>query len=115
VLHGREIDVAWRLASGALDLQPRKAAVDGLVDRGRRIDRFAVRPHPFVPTLAEQPVGLLQHGRGLGSHLSRLRCEDVCHRTRLAELLAQSLAVAAGKGRRVMLRGHPAALVFKRE
>jgi hypothetical protein len=27
----------------------------------------------------------------------------------------QSLAVAAGKGRRVMLRDHPAALVFKRE
>jgi hypothetical protein len=41
--------------------------------------------------------------------------QAVCHRTRLAELLVQSLAVATGKGRRVMLRGHPAALVFKRE
>ena len=66
-------------------------------------------------TFAKQPVGLLQHRLGLGPHLGRLRGEDVGHRTRLAELLVQSLAVAAGKGRRVMLRGHPAALVFKRE
>jgi hypothetical protein len=35
---------------------------------------------------------------GLGSHLGRLRSEDVCHRTRFAELLVQSLAVAARKG-----------------
>src|ERR1700681_396799 len=110
MLHTGQIDVARRLAAGTPDLEPGKAAVDGLVDGRRRVDRFAVAPHPLVPAFAEQSVGLLQHGLGLGSYLSRLRSEDVCHRTRLAELLVQSLAVAARKRRRVMLRGHPDAL-----
>ena len=43
MLHRREVDVARRLAPRALDLQPGKAAVDGLVDGRRRIDRLAVR------------------------------------------------------------------------
>lgn len=46
--------------SGKSDLQPRKAPVDGVVDRGRRVDRLAVRPHPLVPTLASERVGPFQ-------------------------------------------------------
>ena len=103
------------LQRAQLDLQPGEAAVDGLVDGRRRIDRFAVAPHPLVPTFAKQLVGLLDHRLALGPHLGRLRGQDVGHRACLAELLVQSLAVAAGQGRRVMLRGHPDALVFKRE
>ena len=102
-----EVDVARRLAAGAPDLEPGKAAVDGLVDGRRGIDRLAVRPHPLVPAFAEQPVGLLQHGLGFGPHLGRLRGEDVGHRARLAEFLVQSLAVAARQGRGVMFRRHP--------
>jgi hypothetical protein len=30
MFHGCEVDVAWRLATRALNLQPEKAAVDGL-------------------------------------------------------------------------------------
>jgi hypothetical protein len=107
VLHGGEIDVARRLAAGALDLQPRKTAVDRLIDGRRRIDRLAVGPHPLVPAFAEQPVGLLHHRLGLGPHLGRLRREDVGHRTRLAQLLVQGLAVASGEGRGVVFRRHP--------
>ena len=43
----------------------------------------------------------------LGPRLGRLRGEDVGHRPRLAEFLVQSLAVASGEGRRVVLRRHP--------
>ena len=49
VLHGGAVDVARRLAAGALDFRPWEAAVDGLVDGRRRIDRFAIGPHPLVP------------------------------------------------------------------
>jgi hypothetical protein len=83
--------VARRLAPGALDLQPWKAAIDGLVDGGRRIDRLAVAPHSFVPALAKQLVGLLDHRFALSPHLRGLRGQDAGHRT----FLVQSLAVAA--------------------
>jgi hypothetical protein len=76
MLHGGEIHVARRLATGAPDLKPGKAAVDGLVDGRRRVDRLAVRPHPLIPTFAQQSIGLLQHALGLGPHLHRLRCQD---------------------------------------
>lgn len=52
LLHRRQIDVTRRLAARTLDLEPWKASVDGLVDRRRRVDRFAVRPHPLVPRLS---------------------------------------------------------------
>ena len=52
VLHRGQIDVARRLAAGAPDLQPRKAAVDRLVDGRRRVDRLAVGPHALVPAFA---------------------------------------------------------------
>jgi nucleotidyltransferase/DNA polymerase involved in DNA repair len=38
----------------------------------RRVDRFAVGPHPLVPAFAKRAVGLLQEGLGLGPHLGRL-------------------------------------------
>src|ERR1700721_3149749 len=41
VLHGRKVDVARRLAAGALDLKPWEAAVDRLVDGRRRLDWLA--------------------------------------------------------------------------
>ena len=49
MLHRGEVDVARRLAAGAADLQPGEAAIDGLVDGRRRVDRFAVARHPLVP------------------------------------------------------------------
>jgi hypothetical protein len=39
------------------------AAVDCLIDRWRRIDRLAIRPHQLVPAFAEQLVGLLDQRR----------------------------------------------------
>ena len=107
MFHGCEVDVAWRLAARALNLQPGKAAVDGLVDRRRGVDRLPVGPHPFVPTLAEQPVRLLDECFALCPHLGRLRGQYVGHRTRLAELLLKGLSVTSGEGRRVVLRRHP--------
>jgi hypothetical protein len=107
VFHRREVDVARRLAPRTLDLQPGKAAVNGLINRRGRIDRLAVGPHPFVPAFTEQPIGLLDQCFALGPHFGRLRCQDVGHRSRLAELLVQSLAVTSGEGRRVVLRRHP--------
>jgi hypothetical protein len=82
-----EVDVARRLAPGAPDLQPWKAAINGLVDGRRRIDRLAVAPHPLVPAFAEQPICLLKHGLGLRPHLGGLRGEDVGHRPRFPKLL----------------------------
>jgi hypothetical protein len=58
-LDRREVDVARRLAPRALDLQPRKAAVDGLIDGGRGINRLPVALHSLVPAFAEQLVSLL--------------------------------------------------------
>lgn len=107
MLHRRKIDVARRLATRALDLQPGKTTVDGLVDGRRRIDRFAVRPHPLVPAFAEKPVGLLDQRFALGPRLGRLRGQNIGHRARLAELLRQSLAIAARQGRGVVFWGHP--------
>src|ERR1700733_15860589 len=46
MLHRCQIDVARRLASRALNLQPGEAAVDSLVDGGRWVDWLAVTPHP---------------------------------------------------------------------
>jgi hypothetical protein len=91
MLHRGEIDVARRLAAGALDLQPGGAAVDCLVDGRRWVDRFALAPHSLVPAFAEEPVGLLKHGLGLGPHLRRLGGQDPGHRTRLPSSLFSAL------------------------
>jgi len=42
VLHRCEVDVARRLAARAPDLKPGVASIHGLIDGGRRIERFAV-------------------------------------------------------------------------
>jgi hypothetical protein len=110
VLHRRQIDIARRPATGALDLQPGKAAVNGLVYGRRRVDRLAVAPHPLVPAFPEQSVGPLQHSFGLGPQLGRLCGEDAGHCTRLVELLAESLTDVSGKGHGVVLRRHPGIL-----
>ncbi len=76
---------------------------------GDGLDRLAIGPHPLVPRFAKQPVGLLQHGFGLGPHLGRLRSERGCWSSRVpAELLAQGFTVAAGQGHGMMFRRHPA-------
>jgi hypothetical protein len=80
MLHGSEIDVARRLAAGALDLQPRKTAVDRLVNGRRRIDRLAIRPHALVPGFAEQLVGLTDEGFAFGAGFGGLPREDRRHR-----------------------------------
>jgi len=69
MLKRREIDVIRSHASGALDLQPWEAAVDGLVNGGRRVDRLAIAPHPLVPAFAEKLNGLLDQRSALGTHL----------------------------------------------
>lgn len=95
MFHRREVDVARRLAARAPDLEPGEASVHGLVDSGRRIERFAVAPHALVPAFAKQPVSLLDHRIALGPHLRRLGSQHVGHRACLAELFCQSLAIAA--------------------
>jgi hypothetical protein len=52
-------------------------------------------------------VGLLDQRFTLRQHLRRLRGKNAGHRARFPKLLCQSLAVAARKGRGVMLRRHP--------
>lgn len=71
MLPRREVDVAWRLAPGAPDLQPRKAAVYRPVDGGRSIGSPS-GPHPFVPAFTEQPVGLRDNRFALSPHFGRL-------------------------------------------
>jgi hypothetical protein len=107
VLQRREVDIAGGFASRTLNLQPGEAAVDGLVDGRRRINRLAVAPHPLVPASAEKFVGLLDQRFALRPHLGRLGGKDAGHHPRFPELLGQSLPVTARKGRRMIFRGHP--------
>lgn len=53
-----QINITPGLAARALDFQPRITTVDRLVDGRRGIDWLAVRPHAFVPALAEKAIGL---------------------------------------------------------
>jgi hypothetical protein len=101
-----QVDIAGRLAARAPNLQPREATVDGLIYGRRRVDRFAVAPHPLVPAFAEKFVGLLDHRFALCPYLRRLCGKDPGHRAGLSQLLCQSLAVAAGQGRGVVFRRH---------
>src|SRR3954451_3681640 len=87
-----QVDLALGPAARALDLEPRVAAVDALVDGRRRIDRPAVGPHLLVPGFAQQLVGRPDQGRAFGPGVGRLRGEDRGHRTGPPELLGESLA-----------------------
>jgi hypothetical protein len=87
VLHRREIDVARRLAPCALDLQPGKAAVDGLVDSWGWIDRLTIAPQfqlsqsnlsacwisasPLVRASSDRAARILAIARALPSSLVR--------------------------------------------
>ena len=104
---GGKVDLARCSAAGALDLEPRKAAVDGLVDGGGRVYRLTVRPHPLVPAFAGQLVGLPDQRLALGPEFLGLLREDRRHRAGLAELLAESLAVTSGERGRVIFRRDP--------
>ena len=105
------VDVAGGFAAGAFDLEPAIAAVDRLVDRRRRVDRFAIRPHAFIPAFAQQLVRRSDQRLPLGSRLRRLRGQDRGHGTGAAELFGEGLAVAPREGCRVVLRRHRRRLI----
>ena len=109
-----QVDVPPRLAAGALDLEPRIAAVERLVDRRLWIDRAAVGPHPLVPAFAEKLIGLADQRLAFGPCFGGLLGEDGRHRPSPAELLRQCLAVASAERRRVTLGRHPAGSVERR-
>jgi hypothetical protein len=68
---GGEVDRARRLAARAPDFEPWVAAVDGLVDRGRRVDRAVVRPHALIPALTKKVIGFSDQGLTGGALLVR--------------------------------------------
>lgn len=96
--HGQVL-IGLCLAAGALNLQQWITAIECLVDRSGGVDRLAVRPHPLVPAIAEQSVGLPDQCVALEPHLVRLGGEEACHPTRCAELLRQGFPVTSGEGR----------------
>lgn len=59
VLHRSEVNVTGRFAARALDLQPREAAVDGLGDGRRRIDRLVVAALPRSKRTDREPSAAL--------------------------------------------------------
>jgi hypothetical protein len=67
MLHRRQVDVARRLAARACDFEPWVAPVDCLVDRRRRVEWLAVRPHPLVPTFAKEFVRLTDERFAFGA------------------------------------------------
>jgi hypothetical protein len=69
-----------------MDLEPRKPPVDGLVDRGRRIDRSTIGLDALVPALASEIVGFTDQ------RLTGARGQDAGHRARLRQLLGERLA-----------------------
>lgn len=71
-----------------------------------RIDRLAGGPHPFVPAFAQQLVRSPDQRFPLGSGLDRLRGQDRLHGAGAAEFFGESLAVASGTWRRVVLGCH---------
>ena len=107
MLHGGEVDVARRLAARAPDLQPREAAVDGLVDRRRRVDRLAVA-HIRSFQLSQSSLSACWIRV---SPLARISADCAARMLVIARALPssllQSLAVASGEGRGVMFRRHP--------
>jgi len=109
-----EIDIARRLAARALNLQPREAAVDGLIDCRRWIDGAAVAPHAFVPALTGEVVSFADQRLALAPLFRRPLSEDACHRPRLRKLFLEGFAVAAGQRGRVMFRSHSAHLARRR-
>lgn len=82
-----EIDAVQRLAAEALDFEPRKAAVDRLIDRGRRVHWFAVAPHPLIPALAGEIIRFLNKRLTLAAQLISLSRQNAGHSPRLSELL----------------------------
>jgi hypothetical protein len=77
------------------------ATVDRLVDCWRWVDRPAIRPHAFVPGLAETNESL-----AFGARFSGPPRKNRCHRAGPAQLLGKRFPIAAAKGRRLMLRCH---------
>jgi hypothetical protein len=72
-------------ASRALNLKPRKAAADRLSDRRGWLGRSAVTPHPFVPALAGEVVGLADQLLALTPQLfGLLRENGSCKQRRYA-------------------------------
>jgi hypothetical protein len=77
------------------------SAVDRLIDRWRRIDRLAVRPHVLVPTFVWQLVRRSDLGLPFGPCFGSWR-EDRSQGTGAAEFSSESFSVAPGKRGRVV-------------
>jgi hypothetical protein len=101
-----QVDATRRPAARTLDLQPGVAAIDGLVDRGRRVDRPPVGPHPFIPALAGEIVRLADQRLAGGALLERALGRNARHGARLGQLFGERLAVAARQRRGVTFRRH---------
>jgi hypothetical protein len=71
----------------------RVATVERLVDRRRRIDRLAVRPHTLVPAFGPQLVRLAEQRFALCPEFVRLPSEYCRHGASFAELLLQRIAI----------------------
>ena len=67
-------------------------AVDGLINCWARVDWSAVRPHLFIPSLADEVVRLTDQCLALATLLRRPLGEDVCHRPRLRRLFLERAA-----------------------
>jgi hypothetical protein len=87
MLQPREVDVAGRLPPCALDLQLWKAAIDGLVDGGRRIDRLAVAPLRSF----QLSQGSLSACWIIASPLARISADRVARMLAIARALPTSL------------------------
>jgi hypothetical protein len=91
----RKVDIPSCLAARTLDLEPWKAAIQRLIDRWRRIDRFSIRPHAFIPTFAGQLVRLANERFAFCPKFHGPSGEHSRHCARFAEFLCQSFAIAS--------------------
>jgi hypothetical protein len=88
VLHRCQIDIARRLAACALNFQPRETAVHRRLIHGRRrIDWFAVGPHPFV----QLSHSSLSACRISASFLARTSADCIAKMLAMARALPSSL------------------------
>ena len=105
-LQGAKVNVTLGPAPRALDFQPGEAAIDGLLDGGRGIDRPTVAPHLLIPALTGEVVRFAYQRFANPPLLLGLLGEDLRHGPRLHQLFCQRLAVAAGERSRVIFGCH---------
>lgn len=94
-----KVDGARRAASGALNLEQGVAAVKGLRDVRAGINRTAFAPHPFIPALAKQVIGLTDQTLALLSQFGGSRRVDRSHGLGATQLFGYGLPVTAAERR----------------